>query len=76
MICPRCNSKLVEVSKEGVLVDICAHCRGVWLDRGELDKLLSSSKQFYNEYHDVFKVHYKKHHKKPLWLQILDELLD
>lgn len=76
MICPRCNSSLVEVSKEGVLVDICANCRGVWLDRGELEKLMSSSKQFYHEYHDIFKSHHKKHHKKPLWLQVLGELLD
>jgi len=29
------------VLKEGVLIDVCTQCRGVWLDRGELEKLLS-----------------------------------
>ena len=29
-----------EVARDGVLIDVCPKCRGVWLDRGELDKLL------------------------------------
>lgn len=31
-----------EVMKNGVHVDVCTQCRGVWLDRGELDKLMAS----------------------------------
>ncbi|MCW5858500.1 MAG: zf-TFIIB domain-containing protein [Caldilineales bacterium] len=30
-----------EVDREGVLIDTCTQCRGVWLDRGELEKLAS-----------------------------------
>jgi Zn-finger nucleic acid-binding protein len=30
-----------EVNRNGVLIDVCPTCRGVWLDRGELEKLLS-----------------------------------
>ena len=30
-----------EVNRNGVLIDVCPQCRGVWLDRGELEKLLS-----------------------------------
>lgn len=38
--CPVCRSALKEIVKDGVLIDVCSECRGVWLDRGELDKLL------------------------------------
>jgi hypothetical protein len=31
-----------EVSRSGVLIDTCTRCRGVWLDRGELEKLASA----------------------------------
>jgi Zn-finger nucleic acid-binding protein len=38
--CPSCGSRLVEVERADVLIDACPECRGVWLDRGELDKIL------------------------------------
>ncbi len=41
MTCPVCQGSFREVLKEGVLIDVCTQCRGVWLDRGELEKLLS-----------------------------------
>ncbi|MBP2159045.1 MULTISPECIES: zf-TFIIB domain-containing protein [Asticcacaulis] len=41
MTCPVCQGSFREVMKEGVLIDVCTQCRGVWLDRGELEKLLS-----------------------------------
>ena len=40
MRCPTCDSRLVEVERSDVLIDACPSCRGVWLDRGELDKIL------------------------------------
>ncbi len=40
MNCPVCDAKLREVTKMGVQVDICPDCKGVWLDRGELDKII------------------------------------
>jgi uncharacterized protein len=39
MQCPVCDEKLREVEKYGVMVDICPGCKGVWLDRGELEKI-------------------------------------
>lgn len=39
LIGPVCQSSMREVSKNGVLIDTCSQCRGVWLDRGELEKL-------------------------------------
>ena len=38
--CPRDGSELVEVERSGVRIDACPTCRGVWLDRGELDKVI------------------------------------
>lgn len=41
MKCPNCvDTVLVMVERLGVEIDYCPSCRGVWLDRGELDKLL------------------------------------
>lgn len=41
MKCPVCNDvRMREVEKDGVLIDVCPDCKGVWLDRGELEKLL------------------------------------
>ena len=42
MICPSCGTAtLAERERDGVNVDVCQTCRGVWLDRGELEKLTS-----------------------------------
>jgi hypothetical protein len=41
MKCPACpDSTLVMTDRQGVEIDYCPSCRGIWLDRGELDKLL------------------------------------
>jgi Zn-finger nucleic acid-binding protein len=42
MQCPRCqNVVLDELDRSGVTVDRCGNCRGIWLDRGELEKLIA-----------------------------------
>lgn len=38
--CPTCGTRLIEVERADVLIDACPDCRGVWMDRGELDKIL------------------------------------
>lgn len=43
MKCPVDNETLVMSERSGVEVDYCPKCRGVWLDRGELDKILERS---------------------------------
>jgi Zn-finger nucleic acid-binding protein len=40
MKCPACNVDLVMSDRQGVEIDYCPKCRGVWLDRGELDKII------------------------------------
>lgn len=43
MPCPVCRTQLVAMERHGVEIDHCPNCRGVWLDRGELDKILQRS---------------------------------
>jgi uncharacterized protein len=40
MLCPTCKIPLVMAERQGVEIDYCPTCRGIWLDRGELDKII------------------------------------
>lgn len=54
MNCPNCSTKLHMTERKGFEIDFCPDCRGVWLDRGELDKILEKNiaeKQEYNRPH-------------------------
>jgi Zn-finger nucleic acid-binding protein len=50
MNCPNDNSELRMTERNGVEVDYCPRCRGVWLDRGELDKILDRSSAIEEEW--------------------------
>lgn len=60
MNCPICDGvRMREVEKEGIMIDVCPQCKGVWLDRGELEKLMSGVREvrqefntWYDERHD------------------------
>lgn len=43
MVCPVCSTELKIAERQGIEIDFCPRCRGVWLDRGELDKLIERS---------------------------------
>ncbi|QOD45075.1 zf-TFIIB domain-containing protein [Clavibacter zhangzhiyongii] len=45
MKCPNDSATLVMSERAGVEIDYCPDCRGVWLDRGELDKILDRAEQ-------------------------------
>ncbi|WP_088184817.1 TFIIB-type zinc ribbon-containing protein [Sphingobium sp. Z007] len=45
MLCPVCHVGLAMTDRQGVEIDYCPQCRGVWLDRGELDKIIERSGQ-------------------------------
>lgn len=45
MKCPNDNTTLIMTDRNGVEIDYCPECRGVWLDRGELDKIIDRSAQ-------------------------------
>ena len=46
MKCPNCNVDLVMTDRNGIEIDYCPQCRGIWLDRGELDKIIERSTQY------------------------------
>ncbi|MCL6611982.1 MAG: zf-TFIIB domain-containing protein [Peptococcaceae bacterium] len=55
MLCPACGTvEMHEVAKQGVLIDVCPRCRGVWLDRGELEKLLSAGRSAHQDYDEIY----------------------
>ena len=43
MKCPIDQTELVMADRQGIEIDYCPKCRGVWLDRGELDKIIERS---------------------------------
>lgn len=43
MLCPVCEVPLSMSDRQGIEIDFCPSCRGVWLDRGELDKIIERS---------------------------------
>jgi Zn-finger nucleic acid-binding protein len=59
MKCPSCNETLLMSEKRGVEIDYCPNCRGIWLDRGELEKIMESSATHYSS-----KDNYEKDYKK------------
>ena len=71
MKCPNCNVSLVIADRNGIEIDYCPECRGIWLDRGELDKVIERSMQQVpsqqrsnyrdkEHYHSENAYHYKK----------------
>lgn len=55
MNCPVCDDvRMKEVEREGVMIDVCPNCKGIWLDRGELEKLSqggSEARRTINNWH-------------------------
>ena len=47
MKCPHDNVDLVMADRQGIEIDYCPTCRGVWLDRGELDKIIERASAAY-----------------------------
>ena len=55
MNCPVCNEQLLISEKQGIEIDYCPKCRGIWLDRGELEKIVERSNSFQSENRPVQK---------------------
>lgn len=70
MNCPACSTPMRPYEKSGVEIDVCPSCRGVWLDRGELEKILEAESRHGAPYeapyghggdHDHLKGHHGEH---------------
>jgi Zn-finger nucleic acid-binding protein len=47
LTCPKCGSEMRSYERNGVLVDQCTGCKGIFLDRGELERLTEAENTFY-----------------------------
>jgi hypothetical protein len=80
MKCPTCDVALLLSEKQGIEIDYCPKCRGIWLDRGELDKIMEKSQSVSSREHpDTHDEHggyghhgYKKHRKKSFFEELFD----
>lgn len=52
--CPVCSIPMDEVPKSRILIDVCPRCKGIWLDRGELSKLMESIREYRDEYDELY----------------------
>lgn len=59
MKCPACDELLVMTERQGVEIDYCPVCRGVWLDKGELDKIIERSGREQSSSYKEEKPYYK-----------------
>lgn len=87
MFCPKCEVEMRQAVKEEVVIDVCPRCRGIWLDHGELEKIMHEAKHAMIEYDELHKYHDKhKHHdhhhgykhykKKHSLFKILEDIFD
>jgi Zn-finger nucleic acid-binding protein len=56
MNCPNCSSQMQRVRSYDVDIDYCTNCKGVWLDRGEIDKIATMQTKYDEE-------HYQNYHR-------------
>jgi len=67
LVCPVCGGDMRCVFRYDVEIDICGSCKGVWLDRGELNKIVDSVSAIYDNLHSylpddsIYK--HKRHHE-------------
>jgi Zn-finger nucleic acid-binding protein len=82
MKCPIDDAELVMAERQGIEIDYCPKCRGVWLDRGELDKIIERSEPAQrprqdDDRHDYGRDHDRDDHRRPYKKKsLLGELFD
>ncbi len=76
LLCPSCGVGMREVERRGVLLDVCPQCGGVWLDRGELEKLLAEAREVERGYEEEREARYRRegkpYKKKKGFLELFD----
>lgn len=43
--CPRCDKVMEKIKKADVIIDVCRECQGMWLDKGEMERLAKYGKE-------------------------------
>jgi uncharacterized protein len=52
--CPKCGASLVEMHYKGIEIDKCSNCQGIWLDCGELERMLTDEQGFLKALKRIF----------------------
>lgn len=60
MKCPNCDGTLLISEKQGIEIDYCPNCRGIWLDKGELEKIMERTSEHYS-HRENYERDYKKY---------------
>ena len=65
MKCPVCKDVTLLMSeKNGVEIDYCPECRGIWLDRGELDKIIDRARDARDGYRESERLEYRREERR------------
>ena len=72
MNCPVCESPMKEIERYCVDIDICPECKGVWLDRSEIEKIVRKEPQPYEDYWSHKKEEDRGKNKKGFFEDLLD----
>lgn len=49
LTCPKCSGPMMTYERAGIDIDQCQNCRGIFLDRGELERLMESEQRYYEQ---------------------------
>jgi Zn-finger nucleic acid-binding protein len=63
MNCPKCEAEMRSYERNGVTVDQCSGCRGIFLDRGELEHLIDAEGAFYERKSEPERQHRPEEHR-------------
>ena len=76
--CPKCGSEMRSYERNGIVVDQCTGCKGIFLDRGELERLIDAEGAHYEREYSERQKHEEggKPHKKSRKRSFLENLLE
>lgn len=73
LTCPKCGGEMRSYERNGVTVDQCGDCRGIFLDRGELERLIDAENSHYERESEKHRGEKPKKSKKKSFLENLME---
>jgi Zn-finger nucleic acid-binding protein len=76
LICPKCDSEMRSYERNGVVVDQCTGCKGVFLDRGELERLVDAEGAHYEREYSRDSEERDRPRKKSKKRSFLENLLE
>ncbi|WP_308209379.1 TFIIB-type zinc ribbon-containing protein [Allokutzneria sp. A3M-2-11 16] len=65
MICPKCQNVMQTVDRQGVHIEQCTGCRGIFLDRGELEQIAQAEQRYYSAAPPPYAGGHPGHHDSP-----------